>query len=364
MEQNTINYPAFFEAAKQALRDRDELKLQEENLRDACESIEKDLEAENKQKNDAIALTIKKRQSEVTKTYDSEIEAGEAKLKKAGARREKAKSIGVKERITQETAALNAENRELAENIKTLFKNNNVPGICNTNLYYTIFFPHRFFDFVKLIILFALIFALLPYGIYYFMPYKKPIYLIIIYVAIVLIFGGLYIAIGNATKLKHLDILLNGRRIRDEIDLNKKRIKTITKNILRDKNESRYNLAEFDDEISHINQELADTTMKKKEALQNFENVTKNIITDEITENARPRLEELIKRLSETKAKLRDTESKRKSKVLEITDNYEMYLGKEFLNEEGIDALAEIMAHGTATNISEAIDEYHKREEE
>ena len=59
MEQNTINYPAFFEAAKQALRDRDELKLQEENLRDACESIEKDLEAENKQKNDAIALTIK-----------------------------------------------------------------------------------------------------------------------------------------------------------------------------------------------------------------------------------------------------------------------------------------------------------------
>ncbi len=364
MDQNTINYPEFFDAAKQALRDRDELKLQEENLRDACDGLEKDLEAEKKQMNDAIALTIKKRQSEVTKTYDSEIEEGQAKLKKAGAKREKAKSIGVKERIAQETASLNAENKELAESIKTLFKNNNVPGICNTDLYYTIFFPHRFFDFVKLIILFAVIFALLPCGIYYFLPAKKPIYLVIIYIAIVLIFGGLYIAIGNATKLKHLDILLKGKGIRDEIHLNKKKIKTITTSILRDKNESKYNLAEFDDEISHINQELADTTMKKKEALQTFENVTKNIITDEITENARPRLEEITAKLTETRAQLRDIESKRKSKVLEITDNYEMYLGKEFLNAEGIDALADIMAHGTAANISEAIEEYHKREEE
>ena len=56
----------------------------------------------------------------------------------------------------------------------------------------------------------------------------------------------------------------------------------ITRNIRRDRNETIYDLQKYDDEIAQIEQELSQTVSKKKEALNAFETVTKNIIADEI----------------------------------------------------------------------------------
>lgn len=100
---------------------------------------------------------------------------------------------------------------------------------------------------------------------------------------------------------------------------------------------------------------------KKKDALNTFENVTKTILTDEITGNSRAKLEQLKEAHQEVESRLHYTETVIKEKRIFITDTYECYLGKEFLNPEKLDALKHILDNSTAVNLSEVIAEYRER---
>ena len=100
---------------------------------------------------------------------------------------------------------------------------------------------------------------------------------------------------------------------------------------------------------------------KKKDALNTFENVTKTILTDEITGNSRAKLEQLKEAHQEVESRLRYTGTLIKEKRIFITDTYECYLGKEFLNPEKLDALKNILDNSTAVNLSEVIAEYRER---
>ena len=73
---------------------------------------------------------MKQRKEEITKSYDAELGKAQERLKKVKAKREKAKNQGVKERIEEDTRGLVRENKELADQMKTLFKANHVPGFC------------------------------------------------------------------------------------------------------------------------------------------------------------------------------------------------------------------------------------------
>ena len=135
----------------------------------------------------------------------------------------------------------------------------------------------------------------------------------------------------------------------------------ITSSIKRDRNENVYDLEKFDDEIAQLNQDLEETSQKKKDALNTFENVTKTIITDEIMGNSRPKLEALAGKEQEAEDRLRYTETVIKEKKIYITDTYESYLGREFLVPEKLEELKKIMENGTAVNLSEAMEEYRNR---
>ena len=104
-------------------------------------------------------------------------------------------------------------------------------------------------------------------------------YLVGIYVAAILIFGGIYVTIGNMTKVRYMEVLKEGLGIRAKIRANKKEMKVIAKTIRRDKNETVYNLQKFDDEIAQLDQDAAEINRKKKEALTTFDTVTRTIIS-------------------------------------------------------------------------------------
>ena len=182
-----------------------------------------------------------------------------------------------------------------------------------------------------------------------------------IYGVDVVVFGGLYILIGNWTKDRHLAALQEGRSIRSLIAANNRKIAVITSSIRRDRSEALYDLEKYDDEISQMEQDLEETAKKKKDALNTFENVTKTILTDEITSNSRAKLEQLKEGHQEVESRLHYTETVIKEKRIFITDTYECYLGKEFLNPEKLDALKHILDNSTAVNLSEVIAEYRER---
>jgi len=306
-------------------------------------------------------MTVKKRREEMESSYDSEIGKLQEKLKKIRARREKAKNQGMKDRIKEETVELHEHNRELRVRMKTLFQSQRVPSFCQSGFYYALYFPRGFREIITFLLTFAVCFLLVPYGVYSMLPDKKTLYLVLIYVAAIFVFGGIYTVVGNATKGRHQSALQEGRSIRSLINSNNKKIRVITASIKRDRNEAIYNLEKFDDEIAQLEQEMAQTIRKKKEALNTFENVTKMIIADEITGNSKAKIESLQAAYEDAGSRLRYTETIVKEKKIFITDTYESYVGKEFLTAERLEELRRILESGEAGNISEAIEVYKNR---
>lgn len=358
MAQTITDFREFLADAKQTVEELSELEASEERAKQEELKSLHALETEKKAVADNIALTVKRRREEINKSYDGEISRAQDRLKKIRARREKAKNQGIKDRIEEETSELHLHNRELKVRMRTLFQKERVPAFCQTGLYYALYFPKGARECLTLLAALLICFLLIPYGIYMALPVQKTPYLVLVYFACVLVFGGLYTVVGNMTKGRHLSAVKEGRQIRNVMLSNYRKIRIITSAIRRDKNESLYNLEKYDDEISQLEQDMGDMLKKKKDALNTFENVTRTIISDEITENSKEKVNALEARHEEAEGQLRYIQTILKEKRIYITDTYETYLGREFLDAERLDALRRIMENGEAVNISDAIEVY------
>lgn len=316
--------------------------------------LERELEAERKAVADAISLTVKKRMEEINSTYDGEIAREQERLKRVRSKREKAKSQGVKGRIEEETGELKSSNRDLRLQMKALFQQDHVPGFCKGGFYYALYLPRGFSELFTLFLTILICFLVIPSGIYLLLPKKTTLHFVGIYFLTILFFGGIYILVNNWTKVRHQAALRKGRSIRDDIKHNNRRIRSITRSIRRDRDEAVYNLEKYDDEIAQIEQELADIAEKKTEALNTFDKVTKTIISDEIAGNSREKMKQLEDAYEAAAANVKEAEVRVKEQTLFITDNYESYVGKEFMVPEKLDELADLIRLGKAATISEA----------
>lgn len=362
MAQPITDYSAFFAGAKEAVLELEQLKLRENQLLNLESELENSLKIKQKQVSDTISQTVKKRADEIMKSYDSEIGKKQERLKKVRNKREKAKSQGVKERIAEDTQSLKKENADLKRQLKTLFHTNHVPRFCAGKFYYALYLTSGMKEAMILLLTLLLCFLAVPCGIYFMIPERRTLHLAIVYVLTILIFGGIYVKIGNVTKLRYMDTLREGRKIYNAIRDNKKQIKKITKEIRKDKNDAVYNLEKFDDEITQLEQDMAQAEKQKKEALNTFETVTKTIIADEIMENNREELAQIESDLVRTNDDLKETQKLATNKALYLTDHYEVYVGKEFMTLEKLEALEEIVQNQNAANLSEAIKVFKESE--
>ena len=305
---------------------------------------------------DSVNQTIKKRRSEIDSSYDKEIAKGQERLKKARTQREKAKNKGMKERIAEETSVLREHNRDLQVQMKTMFQKDKVPAFCRTTFYYSLYYARGLKERLIGFITFLICFLVLPCGIYFLLPDRKIWYLVLVYFADIIIFGGLYVTIGNRSRSRYHDALKQGREIRNLLNSNEKKIKVITHSIEKDGNEDIYDLEKYDDEIACAQQELSDIAAKKKDAISSFENVTKNIIADEIEGSHKAEIEEKEQKLKEVNNNLAELENSIRQQNIHITDTYGPYLGKEYLDTDKLMELSRIIQAGTASNITEAIE--------
>ena len=361
MEAAITDYQSFLETAKEEVSALEDMTGRQSAMEAQLKQTREQLEREEKAVAERTASAIRKRSADISASYDKELEKCTDSLKRVKAAREKARNQGILDRIGEETAGLREENRQLDLQMKTMFHQDHVPAFCRSSWYYTLYYPGRISEFFKFVLTVLVCFLVIPYGLYLLIPGRKPLILVGIYFASILLFGGLYVLIGNRTKDAHADTLREGRRIRDQILANEKKIRAVTRTIRKDKNEAAYDLQSFDDELARITQLMKETGDKKQEALNTFEKVTRQIITDEIREAAREKLELL--RETET---FQSTEYKNLTEAiskanLHITDTYGPYLEQEFLHTDRLDALAKIMDQGTAVNLSEAMETFRKQ---
>lgn len=348
----------FLEKAREAVSELSVAEDSERQMEQDCQRLERELETEQKQMADAVQATVKKRRQEISASYDAEINKAQDLLKKARTKREKAKSQGVKERIADETSELHAYNKELRDRMKASFRQGHVPSFCRTRFYYSLYFPRWAKEFLILLLFMTVLFVGLPWGIYLMLPQQKVLYLVGIYAGVLLIPGGLYMTIGNHTKLQYMEVLREGRQILDQIHANDRKIRVITSTIRKDRNEAIYNLEKFDDEIARLQQELNDVSARKKDALHTFETVTKNILQDEIEHTYQERLDGLRGQFEDVQNQLRDTAVQVKEERLKIAEKYGSHLGREFLDPFKISDLLELVRQGRASSVSEAIEVY------
>lgn len=348
------NPQAFLDEAKTAIAEYKDVETQLKRMRDTEKQTSVLLDKTRKDIQDKIDKTLKQRSDDLTATYDRQISQVEARLRKSQTDREKARQEGVRGRIKNETEPLKIEIKELRRQITAVMKKDNAPMFYSTNVFYTLFHPSGLGELFCFLSVFIVLFALLPFGLYFLIPDHQIFHLIAIYVVDILFFGGIYVAVMNISG-RHAGAVQQGRDIKNRIKLNRKTIKKKIKNIRKDSDEAGYNLESFDDEIAKIQQERSDIISQKQSAQNTFDTVTRNIIIDEIETAAKPKIDELSLAFTNAVNQRSELETREKEQALKLSRNYEQYLGKAHMNAEAIDRIKALLESGDASSIIDAV---------
>jgi len=356
MADTTESSIALIDQAQEAVRRQAALTTKVEGKQTLVKRLEKSLEDEKKAIENSITTTVRKRRAEIADSFDEQIGVAQKEIRKVENAREKAKNTGVKDRVSRETAGLKAENKELEQQINTIYRANKVPSYCKSMLFNALHAPKTLKEFSLMLILGLICLFVIPVGVYVLFCEEKTIWLVLIYLADILVFGGMYELIGNRLKLVHRDALAEGRKLRSAIQNNEKRIRSLTKSIRNDQNEEMYDLGEFDRKLSELNRELADLEYNKRHALDTFDGEGARRITDEIRDNNKERIDSLEAKRGEETVNLEDAKRALREETLLIAKNFEPVLGREYMDPEKLEQLKRFFTEGKAKNISEALE--------
>ena len=235
-------------------------------------------------------------------------------------------------------------------------RENRIPSLCNTKLYFALYFPRGFSDLLIILLMVSIVFLVIPSGIhFFFLPKENPYYLILIYFITIVIFAGLDFLITSRIKEKNRDTFIQIKDIKTKIRVNRKRMSRIKKKIQEDRDESYYGLEKFDEELSSLEQEVADISDKKKRALAHFDKTTKAVIIKQIEERFTEKRNELKSNYDKATSEAAQLDKHIKALTLKIASEYEPYLGKDLMTVNRLESLINIIRSENATNIAEAI---------
>ena len=344
---------------KKELLTLEEYKDKQKKLIGEESKVVKNIRNKEKECEDEIISTTRKRRSQIEQSYDKQLGKNQAQTKKIKSDKDKHKLAKVNERIKAETSSLVSANANIKSEIKTIMIKEKMPSICKTDIYFAIYRPRRLADIIRILVLLAFLLGVFPVAICkYVLEVESTFAWIVTYILIIGVSALIYILIGNTINSWHRKALLDISNKKEQIRANTRKINKIKRRIIKDKDESSYGLEHYDKELKELSKSLSGIAKDKKNALDTYENTTKNIISSEIT----ARYQKDIDKMNETLAKIREEIASFEDAIsrgtISFSDKYEPYLGKEFLSPERIDSLIDIIDGGEAKNISEAINVY------
>ena len=284
------------------------------------------------------------------------------------------------QRMQEETYEVKEKNRQLITEMKTKFKQAHLPRFCSNKWFYTIFLPETPIEYV----LFFVVSILLMLGVPVLCAFAigKTVdcslimkgkelkdafsFSLIIGVSFASILGIvyflIYILISKWIVMKHKDVLDEGKIILQRIRANQKSIKAIENFIYKEQDDSVYNLEYYDEKLSELEKEAVSIVEEKQNALNGLENDTKKLIIDEINKRRMPKYNQMKEEERELEDYLNRLEEELQVNILTLSNQYEVYLGKKYVNRETLESLIKIMKSGEANTVSEAINYYKESE--
>jgi len=319
---------------------------------------EKAIKAREKAINEEINAATKKRQDEIGRSYDDEISKLKNRSRKVKTKKGKVKQKEVALRIRRETADEREKERQMKLEIRSVYKRENVTGIFNTKLFYSLFMPNNLSDVAVLLLALVVSLLVIPSAVYYLVfpeTWQTSLGLMLMYFAFALLYILLYVVIMHATKGVHKEVFSEIRDLRADIRANRRDMAKIARRIRKDKDESEYNLNQFDDEMKDITEEIHRVLEEKKEALIDFEKNAKQVLAEDIREKYMEEMEGLKECLATTQEEQRTATARAKELTLLVAKKYEPYLGKANLSLDVIDQLEARLESGSAATIGEAL---------
>lgn len=354
-------------AARDAVKKRDDIAAQIEQLKNQQKKLSKSIASEKKSISDEISQTVKKRKQEITESYDKRLDDNRTRKKKVENKRDKKKAERINKRIEGETKHISRDTKDLQVEIKSLFKKEGVPRFCSKHLYYIMFSPKGFSEFLYMFVSFILYFAGVPAVVtvaFDKLVFEKKeniniaFWCVLVAAVVVIIQLLIYFVLYNTTKNRHSDAIKQGRCIWDKIKANKRQEKAIRNSINKDKDESQYKLDAYDEQMAALDDEADEIIREKQEALREFEEQTTGHITDEINNRRLPKLESMEGEKDKLEDEVEKNESMYSDQSMLVTKEYAPYLGEDLCKYERILDLISLMEDGQAATVSEAINIY------
>ena len=133
-----------------------------------------------------------------------------------------------------------------------------------------------------------------------------------------------------------------------------KQIRKIKKGIKTDKDESYYNLGEFDKEATGLQEQITEATNIKNEKLKDFEENKKTEIIDKVNINHASAIQSKKDEISKKVGEYQNAVNVYNESSALITDKYEKYFTKQYTNKLSAQKMIELIQNGQAQNIEEA----------
>lgn len=368
MPENVFNEKEdYLIGARNEVVKRDDMASELDEMRSYQKKLNRSIASEEKSIADEIATTIKKRQQEISDTYDERLDDNRTRKKKVASKRDKKKNQRIKERIEEETKEIRENTRELEVEMKTLLKKNKVPSFVSSKLFFTMFMPRGIGEVAGMLLGFLIYFAGVPALVMFVIrqlvlkdkeDINMAFWCALVVAFVVFIQLIIYFLIYSSTKLRHQSVVAQARSIRDKIKANGRQADAIRNAINKDKDESVYNLESYDEKLASLEQEADAIGVEKQEALKVFEEETKQVIIDEINGRRLPTLEDMKREKRELEEKIAKGEKMYSDIVLQITNQYASYLGEDLCKQDKLSDLIALMEAGEAETVSEAISLY------
>ncbi|MCR5293257.1 MAG: hypothetical protein K6E28_10330 [Eubacterium sp.] len=356
----------YLSTMQEELAEVERLKGELDGLKSDQKKLEKDIVSTEKSIKNEIASTIKRKRNDLKDEYAQKTHEVNNEKKGIEQQKSRKRSREVAARVGDETSMLVNENKEIRKDIMRYLRENRVPKIFRNRVFEVLFDPVGLVDWGEFLAAGFVAFLLIPWLIYHLGQFtgiynelntaNKKVFLVILVAVWIILVLVVYFLIYANVKMKYKDVFTQTRELRREINVNDKKINDIKRNIHRDKDDSKYDLDEFNVKIQLAEEKQEAINFDRNNALKDFdENVTKSI-TDEITEKRTPELEEKKKALEELMEKTEEINAEYDSASADIDSKYISELGADIVRPDVIDKLAKIMDEGKASTIGDAIE--------
>ncbi len=329
----------YLKEAKSAIIDLNDKKKELKALKDKNESLDRSLRNLEKKQSDCIEKTTRDKKNELLKQYETLYAQAEKTIREREEVRAKAKSQKIRAIIDEGTAGVKEECEKINEELKQKMKDEGIPFFVNTKLFYALFMPNVFSDFVLMFLIIIGVVVGIPCFVYIHYKFKDPIWLVVLIIAAIFIYGCFILLIDHIFVHKKREEIAECAKIRREYLKAKKEISKKADRVRREIKDDQLALDTYDYDIKKAKEDRQKVVDEKELALKHFEDEVKEQIKQEVIHAAKKDFDELEEKIVDAKNELMTTTEEVNKKEAEVKEKYEGELGKDLMSERAINAL-------------------------